>query len=138
MPPRDLAGRADAVFPAAAPGWPSARLHSPDVQIAAAASEALDRGEFLLVLGELHPARSPFDSAVLSPFHPDPAALRAELDADLGPTAAAAALPGELPPADHPHHLRTDRARRPELGIDTAARRPTSSGWWRPLPSRVG
>lgn len=81
----DLADRAAALFPADAPGWPTARIHSPDVQIGAASLDALNRGEFQLVLGELHPALTPFDSAVFAPFHPDPVALRAAVDADLGP-----------------------------------------------------
>jgi hypothetical protein len=61
-------------------------VHNPDVQLSAASPEAVGRGEFMLVLGELHPAHVAYDSAVFSPFHPDPAALRAALDADLGPT----------------------------------------------------
>ncbi|MGY3519449.1 lantibiotic dehydratase [Micromonospora sp. PTRAS2] len=116
----DLAGRAAALFPATAPGWPTARVHSPDVQVAAAGVDALNRGEFQLVLGELHPATTPFDSAVFAPFHPDPAALRAAVDADLGPARLRL-----LPPAGFPRqttrttwHLRGPADR--QVGIDTA------------------
>ncbi|SCE77481.1 Lantibiotic dehydratase, C terminus [Micromonospora matsumotoense] len=116
----DLAGQVHAVFPADRPGWPSARLHNPDVQIAAASPEALDRGEFLLVLGELHPAAIAFDSAVLSMFHPDPATLRADLDTDLGPARLRVLWPESFPrrTTRTTYGLTgpTDR----ELGIDTA------------------
>lgn len=41
-------------FAAPRPGWPAARHHSPDVLIAAAGADAVNRGEYLAVLGELH------------------------------------------------------------------------------------
>lgn len=116
----DLAGQVHTVFPADRPGWPSARLHNPDVQIAAASPQALARGEFLLVLGELHPAAIAFDSAVLSMFHPDPAALRADFDTDLGPTRLRVLWPESFPRratrTTYGLPAPTDR----ELGIDTA------------------
>ncbi|HEY0698814.1 MAG TPA: lantibiotic dehydratase, partial [Micromonospora sp.] len=59
--------------------------------------EAVNRGDFLLVLGELHPAWVPFDSAIFSPWHPDPAALRAALDADLGPARVRVLYPEGFP-----------------------------------------
>jgi hypothetical protein len=81
---RDLARAAGEVFPAAAPGWPAARLHSPDLQLCAASPQALARGEFTAVLGELHVAWLTADSGVLTRFHPDPGGLRAALRRDLG------------------------------------------------------
>lgn len=44
----------DDAFPAPRPGWPMARLHSPDVHVCASSAEGLARGEFTVVLGELH------------------------------------------------------------------------------------
>jgi hypothetical protein len=41
-------------FAAPRPGWPAARHHSPDVLIAGAGVDAVNRGEYLAVLGELH------------------------------------------------------------------------------------
>ena len=41
-------------FAAPRPGWPAARHHSPDVLIAADGIDAVNRGEFLAVLGEIH------------------------------------------------------------------------------------
>ncbi|WP_328417467.1 lantibiotic dehydratase family protein [Micromonospora sp. NBC_00389] len=116
----ELADRARRVFPASAPGWPSARIHSPDVQISATDLAALNRGEFLLVLGELHPANATFDSAVFVPFHPDPAALRAGLDADLGPARVRVLYPEGFPRVTtRTTYGLTSPADR-QLGIDTA------------------
>ncbi|WP_319459352.1 lantibiotic dehydratase [Micromonospora sp. RTP1Z1] len=116
----DLAARVDRVFPADAPGWPSARIHSPDVQISAASVDAVHRGEFLLVLGELHPATTPFDSVVFTPFHPDPAALRAGLDADLGPTRTRVLYPASFPRQTTRTTYALTGPRDRQLGIDTA------------------
>ncbi|MER5327044.1 lantibiotic dehydratase, partial [Streptosporangium roseum] len=80
----DLAEPVARLFPAERPGWAAARLHSPDLQICATDVEAINRGDYQAVLGELHPAWAPFDSALFSPFHPDPDRLRAHYDLDLG------------------------------------------------------
>ncbi|MBI3653761.1 MAG: lantibiotic dehydratase [Acidobacteria bacterium] len=50
----ELRERVAAAFAAPAPGWASARYHSPDVMIAAADLAALERGDYQLVLGEIH------------------------------------------------------------------------------------
>ncbi|GAB3938198.1 hypothetical protein GCM10027614_17800 [Micromonospora vulcania] len=126
----ELTERVRRVFPADAPGWPSARIHSPDVQISAVDLAALNRGEFLLVLGELHPAHVPFDSAVFAPFHPDQAALRAGLDAELGPARVRVLYPEGFPRVTtRTTYGLTSPADR-QLGIDTA-RGPRSTGWCR-------
>jgi surfactin synthase thioesterase subunit len=80
-----LATRVDQAFPARPSTWSMARLHSPDLQICAAGPEALARGEFVVVLGELHAAWASFDCDVFTPAHPDPERLRAALTEDLGP-----------------------------------------------------
>jgi hypothetical protein len=41
-------------FAAPGPGWPGARFHSPDLMIGASSVAHLQRGDFFLVLGELH------------------------------------------------------------------------------------
>lgn len=116
----ELAGRAAEVFAAQRPGWPSARLHSPDVLICAPNVEAINRGDFLLVLGELHPACAPFDSAIFSPFHPDLPALRAALDTDLGPARIRMLYPEGYPrQATRTTHGLTGPADR-QLGLDDA------------------
>lgn len=80
----ELAPAAAAAFPAARPGWSAGRLHSPDLQICAADTDAINRGDYFVVLGELHTAWPTFDCAVFTRCHPDPDALNRALAADLG------------------------------------------------------
>ena len=81
----DLVDRVDAVFPPPRPSdWPLARLHSPDLQICAPDADALSRGDYTVVLGELHAAWASFDTAALVNGHPDPGRLRDALAADVG------------------------------------------------------
>jgi hypothetical protein len=80
----DLAAGAAELFAAARPGWASARIHSPDLAICAASTAALRRGEFEVVLGELHAMWPTLDNAMFTDRHPDPARLRAAAAADLG------------------------------------------------------
>jgi len=81
----DVAGRAAELFPPLRPRWPAARIHSPDLHICAASTDALNRGEFTVVLGELHIGWPTLDCAVFTDRHPDPASLRAAAAADIGP-----------------------------------------------------
>ncbi|BCL17054.1 thioesterase domain-containing protein [Micromonospora sagamiensis] len=92
-----LAERVAEVFPAAPPTWGNARLHSPDLQICARDTEALARGEYTVVLGELHAAWASFDCEVFTPSHPDVARLRAALDEDLGGRRVRLLVPDEWP-----------------------------------------
>ncbi len=80
----ELVGAAALAFPADRPGYAAGRLHSPDVHVCAEDEAALGRGEFYLVLGELHTAWATFDTAVLSAGHPDPSRLRDALADDIG------------------------------------------------------
>ncbi|MFC3502068.1 thioesterase domain-containing protein [Micromonospora krabiensis] len=80
----ELAGRVAEVFPRVRPEWTNARLHSPDLQICATDADALARGDYTVVLGELHAAWPSFDCQVFTPSHPDVERLRAALTEDLG------------------------------------------------------
>ncbi|GAA1602449.1 lantibiotic dehydratase [Catellatospora bangladeshensis] len=71
-------------FPAAAPGWRAARLHSPDLHLSAGSVAELAAGEFTAVLGELHVAWLTCDNGIFTRFHPEPGALRAAVHRDLG------------------------------------------------------
>ncbi|MEV4658608.1 thioesterase domain-containing protein [Micromonospora sp. NPDC049301] len=93
----DLATRVEQVFPAVRPRWSNARLHSPDLQICAADADALARGDYTVVLGELHAAWSSFDCQVFTPSHPDVERLRAALAADLGPDRIRLLFPTDWP-----------------------------------------
>lgn len=46
------------VFPASRPGWSIARIHSPDLHVCATSVQAINAGDFLAVLGELHVAHA--------------------------------------------------------------------------------
>ena len=80
----ELAPRVAAEFPATRPGWRAGRIHSPDLQLCAASAEALGRGDFLAVLGELHAAWPTFDAALFTVGHPDVESLRRAMAEDLG------------------------------------------------------
>ncbi|MFL6128577.1 MAG: lantibiotic dehydratase, partial [Mycobacteriales bacterium] len=89
--------RLEAAFPDVGVSWSAAGLHSPDLQVAADGVDALRRGDYLVVLGELHAAWPTFDSRVFTDRHPDPERLRAALAADLGPHRVRLLLPADYP-----------------------------------------
>ena len=72
------------------PAWHGSAYHSADLQIAAASTDAVARGDFLVVLGDFHGGDNPLAQGVFGLRHPDPAAMMAP-------------------------HRRRDRARRPPL-----------------------
>jgi Lantibiotic dehydratase, N terminus len=92
-----IAGRAAGLFPARPAAWSLASQHSPDIMIVAASADALRRGEFLLVLGELHMATNTLESRCFVEQHPDPARLLEAAAADHGGRRFVA-----LPPKDSP------------------------------------
>lgn len=93
----ELAPRVAAEFPATRPGWSAGRIHSPDLQLCADSVDAIGRGEFLAVLGELHAAWPTFDAALFTVAHPDVEALRRALAADLGPDRVRPLYPLDYP-----------------------------------------
>lgn len=58
-------------FPAERPGWSWARVHSPDILVAADSLDAVRRGAFVAVLGELHVAFATHCNKTLSWALPD-------------------------------------------------------------------
>ncbi|MFI9387347.1 lantibiotic dehydratase [Kutzneria sp. NPDC052558] len=95
----DVAAAVHSVFPADRPGWSAGRLHSPDLLLCAQDVAAVDRGDFLVVLGELHTAWQTLDGAFLTRWHPDQPALARALAEDIG---GQRILP--LYPADWPRY----------------------------------
>ena len=79
-----IAAKAAGLFPGRRVAWSGARQHSPDLMIAAASPAELERGNFLLVLGELHLANNTLDGRCFVEQHPDPASLIAAEQADHG------------------------------------------------------
>jgi Lantibiotic dehydratase, N terminus len=79
-----IAARAAVCFPARPVAWSGARQHSPDIMIAAASPGDVERGNFLLVLGEIHLTLNTLDSRLFVEQHPDLARLIAAEQADRG------------------------------------------------------
>ncbi len=79
----ELRSRVEAAFAAPAVAWPSARYHSPDVLIAASGADAIRRGEYELVLGELHIGFNTLAAALFLDQHPSKAEFLRAIDHDL-------------------------------------------------------
>ena len=79
-----ITAKAAEAFPGRPVAWSCARQHSPDIMIAAASPGELQRGNFLLVLGELHLANNTLEGRLFVEQHPDPARLIAAERADHG------------------------------------------------------
>jgi hypothetical protein len=79
---RDVAGPAATAFAAPGGGWPAARYLSPDLLVAARGPDAVRRGEYELVLGELHVAMNTLAASLFVHQHPEPAQLLALTDRD--------------------------------------------------------
>src|SRR6185437_2055486 len=59
-----------AAFAAPGPGWASARYYSPDIMVEAADIQAINRGEFRYVLGELHLSANTLAVSLFTQQHP--------------------------------------------------------------------
>jgi lantibiotic biosynthesis dehydratase-like protein len=81
----ELAGPAAELFPTLPPRTRAARIHSPDLHICAASPEAVARGDFTIVVGELHAGWPTLDNVMFTARHPHPATLVAAAAADIGP-----------------------------------------------------
>jgi hypothetical protein len=66
-----IGDRARARFSDYGPAWPISVFHSTDIQIAAADVGAVDRGEYLAVIGDYHPGTNPLGQGLFSYRHPD-------------------------------------------------------------------
>jgi len=71
-----LSERAKAMFADARRGWPRTVLHAPDVQIAARDVDALNRGDFQVVVGDFHPGTATVGLGLFLENHPDPEQVR--------------------------------------------------------------
>jgi hypothetical protein len=118
---RSSAALRDAVadaFRAPCPGWPEARYHSPDLLIMTDGLDALARGDYQVVLGQLHTARNGLLTHAALEQHPqrEELVLARELD---GPQAGIAPVEPRTradrdqsgPVARHDFHLEIDSAR---------------------------
>ncbi|MET9760108.1 lantibiotic dehydratase [Streptomyces sp. NPDC006372] len=80
----ELAERMRALFPATPPAWATAVHHAPDLMIAAESPEAVARGEYLTVLGELHTSFNSLESRLFVEQHACPDWVRSADAADHG------------------------------------------------------
>lgn len=94
---RELCDKVARTFPATWPGWASARIHSPDLHICAPSAEAVERGEFTIVLGELHMSLAAFDTHFFMVGHPAPGELIEAMRTDMPVSRVALATPDDWP-----------------------------------------
>ncbi len=73
--PSTLAARAAAAFVDRRPAWPSAVYQSADVQIAARDELSIRDGDYLAVLGDMHPGSNPLLQGFFGNRHPTPARM---------------------------------------------------------------
>jgi hypothetical protein len=71
----EVSARVAEAFPDRAPGWWQGRIHSPDLHICAPDLAAVERGDYRIVLGELHIGMPTLDTDFFRLGHPDPARL---------------------------------------------------------------
>jgi Lantibiotic dehydratase, N terminus len=81
---RHLQDRVAQEFSAPVAGWAEGRYHCPDVLIAASDERAIQRGDYLLVLGELHAGWNTISGSLFVQQHPAPDELVRALENDLG------------------------------------------------------
>ena len=84
-----------AEFPESHAGWSTARYHSPDVMIAARSPEAIRRGDYTWILGELHVATNTLAASLFVNQHPSPGELLSAVDRDLGRPSVVPIFPKE-------------------------------------------
>lgn len=79
----ELSAAVAAAFDAPRAGWSGARYHAPDVMLAAQSVEAIERGDYLAVLGEVHVAINTSDYSAVLEQHPAPGELAAAVARDI-------------------------------------------------------
>ena len=80
----ELRSRVVAAFDSPTLSWKQAFYHSPDVMIAASSVDAIQRGDFLFVLGEMHLAGNTLGAALFVAQHPSPEDLLRFVTSDYG------------------------------------------------------
>jgi hypothetical protein len=78
-----LRKRVEAAFEAPKSGWLSARYHNPDVMIVASDAEAVRRGDYLFVMGELHIAANALGVPLFMEQHESPEEFLQAFDSDM-------------------------------------------------------
>lgn len=68
----ELRGPLQERFEAPSPGWTMAGHHSPDIMIVASSAEAIRRGDYELVMGEVHVGANTLKASCFVAQHPNP------------------------------------------------------------------
>jgi hypothetical protein len=89
----ELKPRVLAAFDAPHAGWNYARYHSPDLMISAASAEAVRRGDYQFVLGEIHIAVNTLSSSLFVAQHPSQEDLFRAVESDFSEPRVIATLP---------------------------------------------
>ncbi|MFH9089128.1 lantibiotic dehydratase [Streptomyces sp. NPDC017673] len=92
-----IADRVREAFPGGGRGWSLSRYVSPDLMIVADDPGAVERGDFQLVIGELHVAMNTIGQSLFVHQHPDRAQLVEETTRDFPGPRLLPMLPKELP-----------------------------------------
>ncbi|WP_330317576.1 lantibiotic dehydratase [Streptomyces platensis] len=79
----EIEDRVRAVFGTAQPCWPHLAVHSPDVQVVAPSVDAVNAGDYTVVLGELHACLATLDLPFLD-WTTDEGSLRDKVNAAVG------------------------------------------------------
>jgi hypothetical protein len=79
----ELRGRVREAFDAPGAGWRLGRYQCPDVMIAARSAAAIGRGDYQLVMGELHLGGNTLANTIFVNQHPSPSDLIDAIEADL-------------------------------------------------------
>jgi len=93
----DLKAQVNNLFASPAAGWQLARYHSPDVMIAAPSVDAIRRGDFMFVLGEVHMAVNTIRFSFAVSQHDKPEELFSAFESDLPESRAVPVPPRHWP-----------------------------------------
>ncbi|MCA1566101.1 MAG: lantibiotic dehydratase family protein [Acidobacteria bacterium] len=91
----DLRERVETAFAAPHAGWSFGRYNSPDIMIAAESAEAIERGDYQFVMGELHLGNNTLGGSLFVEQHPHPEELFAAIESDMPRTHAVPMTPKE-------------------------------------------
>lgn len=91
-----IRSRVEEVFHAPNPGWAYARYHSPDVLLFAESPEALAKGDFKVVLGELHVAANTLGWPLFIEQHESPQDLFDALEQDFTAPRVVPVIPKQM------------------------------------------
>jgi hypothetical protein len=94
----ELRAQVEAAFDAPCSGWAGARYCSPDLLVAAADVDAINAGDFEIVLGEMHLAINALRHLCFQSLHPKPERLLAAAEADFERPRLHPVLPKASPP----------------------------------------